>query len=160
MNQEIERSEKSVNIVPATAEDLPQLVELLMDLFDMEGDFEPNYSKQENGLKLVIGHPNRGRILVIKSSTKIIGMVNMLFTISTAEGGLALTLEDFIIHPMNRGMGYGKLLLNAVKDFAKNKDFKRITLLTDKISEESQRFFKDQGFNFSKMIPMRMYLDE
>jgi len=160
MNQEIERSEKSVNIVPATAEDLPQLVELLMDLFDTEGDFEPNYSKQENGLKLVIGHPNRGRILVIKSSTKIIGMVNMLFTISTAEGGLALTLEDFIIHPMNRGMGYGKLLLNTVKDFAKNKDFKRITLLTDKISEESQRFFKDQGFNFSKMIPMRMYLDE
>jgi ribosomal protein S18 acetylase RimI-like enzyme len=160
MNQELESSEKSVNIVPATAEDLPQLVELLMDLFDMEGDFEPNYSKQENGLKLVIGHPNRGRILVIKSSTKIIGMVNMLFTISTAEGGLALILEDFIIHPMNRGMGYGKLLLNAVKDFAKNKDFKRITLLTDKISEESQRFFKDQGFNFSKMIPMRMYLDE
>ena len=160
MNQELESSEKSVNIVPATAEDLPQLVELLMDLFDMEGDFEPNYSKQENGLKLVIGHPNRGRILVIKSSTKIIGMVNMLFTISTAEGGLALILEDFIIHPMNRGMGYGKLLLNTVKDFAKNKDFKRITLLTDKISEESQRFFKDQGFNFSKMIPMRMYLDE
>jgi len=160
MNQELESSEKSVNIVPATAEDLPQLVELLMDLFDMEGDFEPNYSKQEDGLKLIIEHPNRGRILVIKNSTKIIGMVNMLFTISTAEGGLALILEDFIIHPMNRGMGYGKLLLNAVKDFAKNKDFKRITLLTDKISEESQRFFKDQGFNFSKMIPMRMYLDE
>jgi len=160
MNQELDISKKSLNIVPATADDLPQLVELLMDLFDMEGDFEPNYSKQEDGLKLIIEHPNRGRILVIKNSTKIIGMVNMLFTISTAEGGLALILEDFIIHPMNRGMGYGKLLLNAVKDFAENKDFKRITLLTDKISEESQRFFKDQGFNFSKMIPMRMYLDE
>ena len=160
MNQELDNSKKSLNIVPATADDLPQLVELLMDLFDMEGDFEPNYSKQEDGLKLIIEHPNRGRILVIKNSTKIIGMVNMLFTISTAEGGLALILEDFIIHPMNRGMGYGKLLLNAVKDFAENKDFKRITLLTDKISEESQRFFKDQGFNFSKMIPMRMYLDE
>ena len=160
MNQELESSKKSLNIVPATADDLPQLVELLMDLFDMEGDFEPNYSKQEDGLKLIIEHPNRGRILVIKNSTKIIGMVNMLFTISTAEGGLALILEDFIIHPMNRGMGYGKLLLNAVKDFAENKDFKRITLLTDKISEESQRFFKDQGFNFSKMIPMRMYLDD
>ena len=159
MNQELDSSKKSLNIVPATADDLPQLVELLMDLFDMEGDFEPNYSKQEDGLKLIIEHPNRGRILVIKNSTKIIGMVNMLFTISTAEGGLALILEDFIIHPMNRGMGYGKLLLNAVKDFAENKDSKRITLLTDKISEESQRFFKDQGFNFSKMIPMRMHLD-
>ena len=84
----------------------------------------------------------------------------MLFTISTAEGGLALILEDFIIHPMNRGMGYGKLLLNEVKEFAKKKDFIRITLLTDKISEESQKFFKQQGFNFSQMIPMRMHLDE
>ena len=87
-------------------------------------------------------------------------MVNKLFTISTAEGGLALILEHFIIHPMNRGMGYGKLLLNEVKEFAKQKDFIRITLLTDKISEESQKFFKQQGFNFSQMIPMRMYLDE
>ena len=159
MKQELDSSNKSLNIVPATTEDLPQLVELLMDLFDMEGDFEPIFIKQEDGLNLIIVHPIRGRILVIKNSTKIIGMVNMLFTISTAEGGLALILEDFIIHPMNRGMGYGKLLLNAVKDFAKNKDFRRITLLTDKISEESQRFFKDQGFNFSKMIPMRMHLD-
>ena len=66
MNQELESSKKSLNIVPATADDLPQLVELLMDLFDMEGDFEPNYSKQEDGLKLIIEHPNRGRILVIK----------------------------------------------------------------------------------------------
>lgn len=84
----------------------------------------------------------------------------MLFTISTAEGGLALILEDFIIHPMNRGMGYGKQLLNEVKKFAKEKDFIRITLLTDKISEESQKFFKKQDFKFSQMIPMRMYLSE
>ena len=160
MNSETENQKNPNVIVPATVEDLPQLTELLMDLFEMEGDFEPNHEKQEKGLKMIIEHPNRGRILVLRNSTKIIGMVNMLFTISTAEGGLALILEDFIIHPMNRGMGYGKLLLNEVKEFAKKKDFIRITLLTDKISEESQKFFKQQGFNFSQMIPMRMYLDE
>ena len=37
------------------------------------------------------------------------------------------------------------------------KDFKRITLLTDKISEESQNFFSKEGFQFSKMIPMRLH---
>ena len=153
-------SENTIQIVPATIEDLPQLAELLMDLFEMEGDFEANYEKQEKGLRMIIEHPNRGRILVLRNSNKIIGMVNMLFTISTAEGGLALILEDFIIHPMNRGMGYGKQLLNEVKKFAKEKDFIRITLLTDKISEESQKFFKKQDFKFSQMIPMRMYLSE
>ena len=146
-------------ITPAILADLPQLIQLLMELFEMEGDFEPDSKKQEEGLKLILEHPHRGRILVIKNESKIIGMVNMLFTISTAEGGLVLLLEDFIIHPMNRGQGYGKKLLTAVKEFAQQKDFKRITLLTDKISDESQHFFNKEGFQFSKMIPMRLHLD-
>ncbi len=146
-------------IAPAILADLPQLIQLLMELFEMEGDFEPNSKKQEEGLKLILEHPHRGRVLVIKNESKIIGMVNMLFTISTAEGGLVLLLEDFIIHPMNRGQGYGKKLLTAVKEFAQQKDFKRITLLTDKISDESQNFFNKEGFQFSKMIPMRLHLD-
>jgi N-acetylglutamate synthase-like GNAT family acetyltransferase len=152
-------SSDDTTIAPAILADLPQLIQLLMELFEMEGDFEPNSKKQEEGLKLILEHPHRGRILVIKNESKIIGMVNMLFTISTAEGGLVLLLEDFIIHPMNRGQGYGKKLLTAVKEFAQQKDFKRITLLTDKISDESQNFFNKEGFQFSKMIPMRLHLD-
>ena len=31
----------------------------------------------------------------------------------------------------------------------------RITLLTDKISADSQHFFKKMGFEYSSMIPMR-----
>jgi len=146
-------------IAPAILADLPQLIQLLMELFEMEGDFEPNSKKQEEGLKLILEHPHRGRVLVIKNESKIIGMVNMLFTISTAEGGLVLLLEDFIIHPMNRGQGYGKKLLTAVKEFAQQKDFKRITLLTDKISDDRRIFFNKEGFQFSKMIPMRLHLD-
>ena len=47
MNSETENQENPNVIVPATVEDLPQLTELLMDLFEMEGDFEPNHEKQE-----------------------------------------------------------------------------------------------------------------
>ena len=157
-SQKVVSSDDTV-IVPAILDDLPQLIQLLMELFEMEGDFEPNSKKQEEGLKLILEHPHRGRILVIKNKCKIIGMVNMLFTISTAKGGLVLLLEDFIIHPINRGQGYGKKLLTAVKEFAQQKDFKRITLLTDKISDESQNFFNKEGFQFSKMIPMRLHLN-
>ena len=104
--QKIVPSDNTI-IAPAILNDLPQLTQLLMELFEMEGDFEPNSEKQEEGLRLILEHPNRGRILVIKNESKIIGMVNMLFTISTAEGGMVLLLEDFIIHPMYRGHGYG-----------------------------------------------------
>lgn len=150
---------KSVRIVPATLKDLDALVELTMDLFRMESDFEPNREKQERGLRLILEEPQRGRIFVMRSERQIIGMVNLLFTISTAMGGFVLLLEDFIIHPDHRGQGYGSRLMEYVVDFARKKDFRRITLLTDKISQESQNFFRGLGFRDSAMIPMRMLID-
>jgi len=149
---------EDVQVEMATLEDLPRLVEMLMELFEIEGDFEPHYETQEHGLRLILEQPNRGRIFVLRNEETLIGMVNILFTISTAEGGLVLILEDFFILPAHRGQGFGEKLLQAVVDFAKAKDFRRITLLTDKISEESQRFFARHGFGHSQMIPMRRHL--
>jgi GNAT superfamily N-acetyltransferase len=144
---------------PATIEDLPQLVELLVALFSEESDFEPDKLKQEHGLRLILEQPNRGRIFVLRTEHMVIGMVNLLFTISTAEGGLVILMEDVIVHPQHRRQGYGSLLLNHAIEFARAKHFKRITLLTDKISAESQAFFVSHGFSFSSMIPMRLVFD-
>ncbi len=146
-------------IEPATIEDLPQLVELLVALFSEEEDFEPNKAKQEHGLRLILEQPNRGRIFVLRTDHTLIGMVNLLFTISTAEGGLVILMEDVIVHPQHRRQGYGGRLLEHAIQFAKAKHFRRITLLTDKISAESQAFFANHGFTFSSMIPMRRVFD-
>lgn len=147
-------------IEPATIEDLPRLVDLTMALFELEEDFSPDRKKQERGLRSILEQPSRGRIFVVRTDYEIIGMVNVLFTISTAMGGFVILLEDVIIHPDFRGQGYGTQLVDYVVDFAKRKDFKRITLLTDKISEESQRFFKKLNFQHSHMIPMRLTLED
>jgi N-acetylglutamate synthase-like GNAT family acetyltransferase len=147
-------------IESATIEDLPQLVELLAALFSEEEDFEPNQSKQEHGLRLILEQPNRGRIFVLRTDHMLIGMVNLLFTISTAEGGLVILMEDVIVHPQHRRMGYGGKLLEYAIQFARAKHFKRITLLTDKISAESQAFFATHGFTFSSMIPMRLVFEQ
>lgn len=147
-------------IEPATLEDLPQLTDLVMSLLGEEEDFTPDKLKQEHGLKLILEQPSRGRIFVLRTDHSIIGMVNLLFTISTAEGGFVILMEDVIIHPMHRGQGYGSRLLKHAITFAGEKSFRRITLLTDKISAESQRFFQKHGFSFSHMIPMRLVFSE
>ncbi|MBK1826731.1 GNAT family N-acetyltransferase [Haloferula rosea] len=139
----------------ATIEDLPALVDLVMELFRMQGDFNPDAAAQERGLALILEQPSRGRIFVIRNGHRLIGMVNLLFTISTAMGGFVIQMEDVIIHPDHRGQGYGSRLLEHVIEFAEAKDFKRITLLTDKISAESQNFFRKYGFDYSNMIPMK-----
>ena len=145
----------NVRVEPATIEDLPKLVELVMELMKLQGDFTPDEAAHERGLSLILEQPNRGRIFVLRNDECIFGMANLLFTISTALGGLVIMLEDFIIHPDHRGQSYGSMLLDSVVNFAEQKDFKRITLLTDQVGEEVQKFFKREGFEYSKMIPMR-----
>ncbi len=146
----------SLRIEPATLDDLPELVELLRDLFSMEADFVPDEVKQERGLKLILEEPSRGRIFVLRNDHQIIGMINLLITISTAEGGFVLLLEDVVIHREHRGQGYGSKLLEHAVKFAKQKNFLRITLLTDRDNEGSKRFYLDRGFVESDMIPLRM----
>ena len=140
----------------ATLDDLSALTELVMDLFAMSsGDFKPDREVQERGIRLILEQPSRGRIAVVRNKDQIFGMVNMLFTISTERGGFVILMEDVVIHPHHRGQGYGSMLLDHVVEFGRQKEFLRITLLTDKISAESQEFFKKHGFEYSNMIPMR-----
>ncbi|MDD5200885.1 MAG: GNAT family N-acetyltransferase [Terrimicrobiaceae bacterium] len=146
----------SIRIEPATMEDLPQLVELLVDLFAMEADFVPDRVRQERGLKLILEQPARGRIFVLRNDHRLIGMINLLITISTAEGGFVLLLEDVVVHRDHRGQGYGSKLLEHAVRFARQKNFLRITLLTDRGNEASKRFYLDRGFVESDMVPLRM----
>lgn len=150
----------SLRVEPATIDDLSELTELLFELFSQEADFIPNREKEMRGLRLLLEEPSRGRIFVLRSPARIIGMINLLITISTAEGGFVLVLEDLIIHRDYRHQGFGTRLLEYAIDFAKKKKFLRITLLTDKPNERLKQFFLKNGFVESDMIPMRMYFRE
>ncbi|MEO8206363.1 MAG: GNAT family N-acetyltransferase [Chthoniobacterales bacterium] len=146
-----------LHIEAATIVDLPAMADLLYDLFSHEADFEPNREKQLRGLRLILEEPSRGRIFVLRNDRKILGMINLLITLSTAEGGFVLLLEDLTVHADHRGQGLGGRLLDYAIDFAKRKNFLRITLLTDKPNESARRFYVKHGFVDSDMIPMRLY---
>ena len=146
-----------LRIEPATLDDLKELSELLGDLFAQEDDFTPNREKQIRGLRLILEQPSRGRIFVLRNHAKIVGMINLLITISTAEGGFVLLLEDLVIRKEHRRQGFGSRLLKHALDFARQKNFLRITLLTDR-PNESRRFYLKHGFVESEMVPMRYRL--
>src|SRR5213083_685859 len=147
-----------VVIEPAIFEDLDELSNLLGELFSQEKDFRPNKQKQLQGLRLIFEQPNRGRVFVLRRDRTIVGMINLLFTISTAEGGFVILLEDLVVHDAFQAKGYGSKLLNHAIDFAKKKNFLRITLLTDRPENVAQEFFRRHGFVESTMIPMRLWI--
>ena len=57
-----------------------------------------------------------------------------------------------------RDQGYGSMLLDYAINFAKQKNFLRITLLTDRPEIRSQNFFRRHGFGESHMLPMRLLI--
>lgn len=146
-----------LRIEPATLDDLPELAELLIDLFSHEADFTPDRDRQVRGLRLLLEQPSRGRIFVLRNDRIIVGMINLLITISTAEGGFVLILEDLVVHRDHRGRGLGTRLLQHAMAFAREKKFLRITLLMDP-NERLLGFYRRQGFVGSALHPMRCHL--
>lgn len=149
---------KDITLASANPEDIPALSDLLGLLFSLEEDFQPNREKQQCALRMILENPAAGRIFVARSGERIIGMVNLLFLISTAEGGKVLLLEDFIVHPDFRKRGLGTFMLRHVITFARQEKFSRITLLTDKHNASARGLYQRHGFTPSSMIPLRLHL--
>lgn len=146
-------------IEKATTADIAELCELLAILFNQEQEFKPDHQLQANGLQTIIMNPDIGIILLARIDNKIVGMVNILYTVSTALGGRVAILEDMVVLPEQRSLGIGSDLLNAAITTARNSGCLRITLLTDSDNETAHAFYEKQGFVRSAMLAFRMLLD-
>jgi GNAT superfamily N-acetyltransferase len=142
----------------ATLDDVPALAGLLAILFTQEADFAADRAKQERALRLIVETPRTGAILIARHGSVAVGMVSLLFTVSTAEGGPACWLEDMVLHPDWRGGGLGTRFLQHAIAYARAHRFTRISLLTDKTNEGAIRFYRRQGFVESAMTVLRLPL--
>ena len=143
-------------IIIATFTDLNELIRLLDELFTQDLEFVPNQEKQKRGLEKIIGNKEIGEILVLKVNDKVIGMVSLLYSISTALGGKVAIVEDMVIDKDYRNQGFGKELFNEAIRFSKERNCLRLTLLTDYNNSIAVGFYKSFGFKTSEMIPMRL----
>jgi ribosomal protein S18 acetylase RimI-like enzyme len=95
---------------------------------------------------------------LLKKGEEILGMANLLVTVSTATGGKVILLEDFIIKKCARRKGLGKYFWGEMKKLAQKEGYARITLLVDKDNRPAQGFYLSQGFKKSNMDCWRYYL--
>lgn len=147
-----------VEIGRAGENDIPGLVGLLNLLFSQEAEFTPDREAQKRGLRRIISDPSLGFILAGKIDGRIVAMVNVLFTVSTALGERVALLEDMVVAEEHRGTGLGSTLLERAMDEARESGCRRITLLTDADNEKGQRFYRRHGFVRSVMVPFRKHL--
>jgi GNAT superfamily N-acetyltransferase len=130
---------------------------LLTILFTHEVELAPDAAKQERALRLILTQSETGRIFCARDGGLVLGMVSLLFTISTAEGGRVAWLEDMIIHPDHRNAGLGRRLIEHALKAAQALGCTRVTLLTDGVNTSAMRFYERVGFARSEMVPFRLH---
>lgn len=146
------------NVREATEEDIPAICDLLLTLFEQEEEFVPNRETHIKGIARIIDQPEYGTFIVAEIDRQVIGVVSLLYQISTALGGVVAILEDFVVYRDSRGQGYGHQLLSTAIDMAKSKGCLRITLLTDGDNQRAKKLYQHFGFENSQMTPMRLTL--
>ena len=143
----------------ADLQDLEALADLLAVLFSQEAEFAVDRAKQRIGLTTILENPNVGLILVAREQTRVVGMVSLLFTISTALGGRVALLEDMVVLPDYRAQGVGSQLLQEALNEAKRLGCLRVSLLTDGNNDKAHAFYQRLGFVQSEMVVFRQRLD-
>lgn len=141
---------------PAVAGDLDILVALLQLLFEIEEDFQVDKGRQRRGLEMLLNSP-LGRILVAEANGRVIGMCSGQLLVSSAEGGLALFMEDVVVAVQFRGSGVGRLLVRAMGGWAASQGAFRLQLLADRHNSNALAFYSHLGWQTTNLICLRQY---
>jgi GNAT superfamily N-acetyltransferase len=144
-------------IRPARPDDLDALVELLRMLFGIEADFAFDAARQRRGLAMLLIH-EASVVLVAEAAGQVIGMCTGQMTISTAEGGFALLVEDVVVAQNWQGKGVGRELLTALELWAADRNIGRLQLLADRDNSAALEFYRRLAWQETKLICLRRRL--
>ena len=152
-------SASTVTIRPATRQDIPAMTGLLAALFSIEKDFVADPGRQAQGLSLLLSDACQNRVLVAESQERphgrVIGMVVGQLTVSTAQGTPSVLLEDLVVEATARGRGIGRMLVEALADWAHKSGATRIQLLADRNNAPAFEFYGRLGFGPTSMVCLR-----
>ena len=144
-----------VNVRLATSADIESLADLLETLFSIEEDFVVDRDNQRRGLEMMLNN-GRGCVLAAQAADgTVVGMCTGQLTISTAEGGPAVLIEDVVVREDRRGQGIGARLMDAMAEWARGNEAGRLQLLADSGNEPALGFYEHLGWETTQLICLR-----
>jgi GNAT superfamily N-acetyltransferase len=111
-----------LNLRPATADDIPQILAFIRDLAEYEREPDAVYATEADLLRDGFGETKRFECLIaeLKSSDTItpVGFALYFHNYSTWRGHAGIHIEDLYVSLEHRGKGIGKALLTRVAAIA------------------------------------------
>ena len=150
----------SIRIERAGNADVPALIELLAALFAIESDFSVDCARQRRGLELLLAQPDEQAVMLVARlhDGAVVAMASAQLVISTVEGAPSAWIEDVIVQQALRGQGIGRLLLEALLDWAQRQGATRAHLLADSANTSALDFYGHIGWRPTHMSAWRRSL--
>lgn len=115
-------------IRPATPDDLPALLDLVLELAAYEKEPESVTATHDHFLQALFpqGRDAQVNAFVAESDGEVVGMAIWFVTFSTWTGRHGLWLEDLYVRPSARGTGIGRDLMSALAGVCQERGYPRM----------------------------------
>lgn len=130
----------------ATADDLPELVRLLGQLYDASSPASPT-ERHRAAFDDVAADP-RQRLLVVEHDGAVIGTAAMVIVPNLGHNGTPYALvENVVVDESARGHGHGEALMRFIIDEARAAGCYKVVLTSRKRRKDAHRFYERLGFD-------------
>lgn len=151
----------SIRFRPAQLADLPAIANLLASLFALEQDFSADNARQIAALKLML--PREDILLWVAEESlagesRVVAFCSVQTLISTAEGGPVGLIEDVVVAEGWREAGIGRRLLEGAEAWARRRGCSRLQLLADQGNLKALDFYRQLGWQETRLHNWRKLL--
>lgn len=135
----------TVSIRPATAADVPVVLQFTRDLAEYERRRHEVVATEERLHRTLFGPRPAAEVLIAEEHGEPVGLALFFSTYSTFLGQAGIYLEDLFVQPRARGRGVGRQLLAKVAQLAIERDYGRLEWSVLTWNEPAIKFYESLG---------------
>lgn len=136
---------RSFLIRPATASDVPTILQLIRELAEYERAPDEVHATEPQLREVLFGAKPAAEVLLAVEGDEAVGFAVYFFNFSTWLGRPGLYLEDLFVRPSVRGSGYGRALLQRLAQIAQARNCGRMEWAVLDWNEPAIGFYKKLG---------------
>ena len=144
-------------IRPATPDDEEAILALIEQLFEPPGTRARGYTRERGryGVRWAIGRADADILLAEAAGSaggqppRLLGLASVYVDIESIRYGRRCWLQDLVVTREARGLGIGKLLLDAASDWARGRGCTHLQLSSGMGRRDAHRFYLREGMSQS-----------
>jgi GNAT superfamily N-acetyltransferase len=87
----------------------------------------------------------RSEVLIAEQDGEVVGLCTVYLDLESVRFGLRAWVEDLAVHPGRRSFGLGKRLLDAAKDWGRERGATHLELDSGDARTDAHRFYEREG---------------